>query len=311
MNVFENDEFVSFLLNETNEYNNNKILILGGRINHKSLYSNDYCKKLNLEIKKLNPTKIICIGFYYAYLYYKFQILDIEQKIDYIYVYSPYFYIDEIFSNFNFVKKHNNYSLPNACILKKYLDVIYSINPKFNLIISHIRNILKNKIIIDFKLKNNLKKIINIDNLVDIGINFLKNLKKEVLFKILNKYILIKINNNNNNNNNNIYFLDNNVNKIVLVQGNSNININDYLNSNYEKKYNSTEGFFIIDYLVKQKIKVNLVGFSTFGGNENKNEEIKDYLKNMNISEKQDIESDILNKLVINGNINCLEYNLN
>jgi hypothetical protein len=135
--------------------------------------------------------------------------------------------------------------------------------------------------------------------------NFLKNLKKEILFKILNKYFLIKINNNN------IYFLDNNSNKRVLVPKSSNLNINDYLNSNYEKKYNFTEGFLIIDYLVKHKIKVNLVGFSTFGGNENKNEEIKDYLKNMNTSEKQDIESDILNKLVINGNINCLEYNLN
>jgi hypothetical protein len=86
MIFFEDNDFFSFLLNENNEYNNSRILILGGRINHKSLYSNDYCKKINLEIKKLNPTKIICVGFYYAYLYYKYKILDKNQKIDYIYV---------------------------------------------------------------------------------------------------------------------------------------------------------------------------------------------------------------------------------
>ena len=114
------------------EDNNDRILLLGGRINHDSLYSNkDYCKKLNLEIKKLNPTKIILVGtWFYAAKYYKFGILDDTLKIDYLITFCEYFFKDnvhnddkrcsELYDNFPSYKTPKKELIKAIKRLKKY-----------------------------------------------------------------------------------------------------------------------------------------------------------------------------------------------
>lgn len=253
------DNLKEFLVNTSGKKN----LLLGGRINHKSLYNPEYCKKLNLEIKKLDPDKIYCLSFHYAYLYYKYNILDTTNKIYYIHTYSLYFTNENLFNNYNFMKKYKTYATPKFDILQTELDHIINLNPDTIFGISYGS---------ELKLKPNSLKI-NTEN-VYLIIGSTKDSYRKI------------------------------------VPNNNNITIDDYLKNNYEKTYNCTEGFFIIDNFVKNDININLIGFSTFGSNENTNEEIKDYLHNMKTTERQDIESDILYKLVKNNNINCLEQNI-
>jgi hypothetical protein len=85
------------------------------------------------------------------------------------------------------------------------------------------------------------------------------------------------------------------------------IDINNYLNDTYEKKFNCTDGFLYIDFFIKKLNfrNINLIGFSTFGSNEKNLNDV--YLNENNTTEKQNIESEILQMLVKNRYINSLE----
>jgi hypothetical protein len=92
-----------------------------------------------------------------------------------------------------------------------------------------------------------------------------------------------------------------------IIPDNKNINVKDFLKNNYKFTYNATDGFLFINIFLKiLNIKnINLLGFSTFGSNENTIN--KNYIHNTGGSENQIIEADILLKLVENNIIKTLE----
>jgi hypothetical protein len=243
------------------EDNNDRILLLGGRINHDSLYSNkDYCKKLNLEIKKLNPTKIILVGtWFYAAKYYKFGILDDTLKIDYLITFCEYFFKDNV---------HND---------DKRCSELYDNFPSYKTPKKELSDELFNYV---FEKNKNIKVVMN----------WMSHKRSETDITIISNpgfsdtNALIK--------NKNVYFCGGMYRRVIKGSDR-----------------NCSDGLVCIFNLLK-KVKLNLCGWSTFGGKEESNEEIKVYLQNLGTSEKQGDEADILKMMVGENKLNCLETNV-
>ena len=244
--------------------NNDIVLYLGGRILdnktgkfNEKCYPENYCKFLNIQIKKLNPSKIICHSFMYAELYYKSKILDKEMKIDiifnwlYYYLNKPRWYYGEL-----------NYKYINTLIDKNK-------STKFLLYYSHLPDAKSYPPPSKNDLINRLELRLNSENIK--------------------------------------YFLHSKENSSRKITPNTIIDINKYMIDDYLKTYNASDGFLFIDYFVKiLKLKnLNLVGFSCF---DNKLDILNnDYTHNMNTTENQYLENDLIFQMINNNIIKTLE----
>ena len=107
------------------------LLYLGGRIDDDNLYPSDYTEYLNSQIKKLNPTKIICHSHWYAQKYYEKGILDDSMKIDLTLSYAKYVMSDDLQSiNPAQYKNHHSYIRELFRKNRNMIYVMYTCAPK-------------------------------------------------------------------------------------------------------------------------------------------------------------------------------------